>query len=143
MVLRSGALCLYVLGFLVISLAECLAECSSPGFNPGKDFCNNCRYEAVLTVGRDQACERLYRPNGPAHAAIVGNRVVQRARHGMAGVNGNVLAYQPSKSYVGQEKREPVSDIDIAEADSLKVLDLKRPIRTSSRPPACRLRAIS
>ena len=26
-------------------------------------------------------------------------------------------------------KREPVSDIDIAVADSLKVLDLKRPIR--------------
>jgi hypothetical protein len=28
-----------------------------------------------------------------------------------------------------EEKREPVSDIDIAVADSLKVLDLKRPIR--------------
>jgi hypothetical protein len=28
-----------------------------------------------------------------------------------------------------EEKREPVSDIDIAMADSLKVLDLKRPIR--------------
>jgi hypothetical protein len=28
-----------------------------------------------------------------------------------------------------EEKREPVSDINIAVADSLKVLDLKRPIR--------------
>ena len=28
-----------------------------------------------------------------------------------------------------EEKREPVSDIDIAVADSLKVLDLKWPIR--------------
>src|SRR5262245_33353041 len=28
-----------------------------------------------------------------------------------------------------EEKREPASDIDIAVADSLKVLDLKRPIR--------------
>jgi hypothetical protein len=28
-----------------------------------------------------------------------------------------------------EEKREPVSDIDIAVADSLRVLDLKRPIR--------------
>jgi hypothetical protein len=28
-----------------------------------------------------------------------------------------------------EEKREPVSDIDTAVADSLKVLDLKRPIR--------------
>ena len=30
---------------------------------------------------------------------------------------------------VSEEKREPVSDIDIAVADSLKVLDLKQPIR--------------
>jgi hypothetical protein len=28
-----------------------------------------------------------------------------------------------------EEKHEPVSDIDTAVADSLKVLDLKRPIR--------------
>ena len=28
-----------------------------------------------------------------------------------------------------EEKHEPVSDIDTAAADSLKVLDLKRPIR--------------
>ena len=28
-----------------------------------------------------------------------------------------------------EEKREPVSDIDTAVVDSLKVLDLKRPIR--------------
>jgi len=28
-----------------------------------------------------------------------------------------------------EEKREPVSDIDIAVADSLNALDLKRPIR--------------
>jgi hypothetical protein len=30
------------------------------------------------------------------------------------------------------QKREPVSDIDIAVADSLKVLDLKRPIREAT-----------
>src|ERR1700747_2436108 len=33
-----------------------------------------------------------------------------------------------------EEKREPVSDIDIAVADSLRVLDLKRPIRED--PPS-------
>jgi hypothetical protein len=32
-----------------------------------------------------------------------------------------------------EEKREPVSDIDTAVVDSLKVLDLKRPIRAFSR----------
>src|SRR4029077_16850629 len=31
-----------------------------------------------------------------------------------------------------EEKREPVSDMDIAVADSLKVLDLKRPIREAT-----------
>jgi hypothetical protein len=35
-----------------------------------------------------------------------------------------------------EEKREPVSDIDIAVADSLKVLDLKRPIREADTPTA-------
>ena len=32
-----------------------------------------------------------------------------------------------------EEKREPVSDIDTAAADSLKVLDPKRPIREARR----------
>ena len=103
MLSRAGTLCLLVPGFLGVSFGQALAECTSPGFNPGRDFCNNCRYEAVLTVGRDQACERPYRPNGPAHASIVGNRVVQRAKHGIAGVNGNVFAYQPNKGYAGSD----------------------------------------
>ena len=33
-----------------------------------------------------------------------------------------------------EEKREPVSDINTAVADSLKVLDLKRPIREADIP---------
>ena len=40
-----------------------------------------------------------------------------------------------------EEKREPVSDIDTAVVDSLKVLDLKRPIREAdigSAQPTCR-----
>ena len=40
-----------------------------------------------------------------------------------------------------EEKREPVSDIDTAAADSLKVLDLKRPIREADiagLPPRAR-----
>jgi hypothetical protein len=36
-----------------------------------------------------------------------------------------------------EEKREPVSDIDIAVADSLKVLDLKRPIREATETLLC------
>ena len=33
-----------------------------------------------------------------------------------------------------EEKREPVSDIDFAAVDSLKVLDLNRPIREADAP---------
>jgi hypothetical protein len=35
-----------------------------------------------------------------------------------------------------EEKREPVSDIDTAVVDSLKVLDPKRPIREADMPNA-------
>ena len=35
------------------------------------------------------------------------------------------------------EKREPVSDIDTAAVDSLKVLDPKRPIREAPELPIC------
>ena len=38
-----------------------------------------------------------------------------------------------------EEKREPASDIDIAVADGLKVLDLKRPIREADVTESCRM----
>ena len=38
-----------------------------------------------------------------------------------------------------EEKREPVSDIDTAVVDSLKVLDLKRPIREADIGHRCRI----
>ena len=41
-----------------------------------------------------------------------------------------------------EEKREPVSDIDTAMVDSLKVLDPKRPIREADMPPISPERAL-
>ena len=41
-----------------------------------------------------------------------------------------------------EEKREPVSDIDIAAVDSLKVLDLNRPIREADKLPSASKRRI-
>ena len=32
-----------------------------------------------------------------------GNRIVQRAKHGIAGANGTTFAYQPSKGYTGTD----------------------------------------
>ena len=57
-----------------------------------------------MAVVRDQACERPYRP-GPNTPTIefLGNRVVQRAKHGIAGASGSTFAYQPSKGYVGPD----------------------------------------
>lgn len=57
-----------------------------------------------MVVVRDQACERPYRPNPNAPGvSFFGNRVVQRAKHGIAGANGSTFAYQPSKGYVGPD----------------------------------------
>ena len=39
------------------------------------------------------------------------------------------LAFEPHAGAESEEKREPASDIDTATLDSLKALDLNRPIR--------------
>ena len=80
-------------------------ECNSPGFNRSPNgFCNGCRYEGSMVVTRDTACERPYRPySGGRAVEIVSNRIVQRARHGIAGASGNTFAYQPQKGYVGTD----------------------------------------
>jgi len=93
------------LGFLVPAAAA-HATCVSPGFNPvAAHFCNGCRYEGTMSMARDETCERVYRPNhnmGPID--FVGHRLVQRARHGIAGLNGTTFAYHPGKGYVGKDE---------------------------------------
>ena len=79
------------------------AECTSPGFNTSGNFCNNCVYEGSMVVSHDQACERPYRPGPNNSMEFLGNRIVQRARHGIAGASGTVFAYQPAKGYVGPD----------------------------------------
>jgi hypothetical protein len=79
------------------------AECTSPGFNPSGHFCNGCSYEGTMVISHDQACERPYRPNGNTPIEFLSNRVVQRARHGIAGANGTTFAYMPTKGYVGSD----------------------------------------
>jgi len=81
-------------------------ECNSSYFNPSPNgFCNGCRYESRMIVTRDTACERPYRPFATGRIVeIVSNRVVQRARHGIAGASGNTFAYRPEKGYVGPDE---------------------------------------
>ena len=70
---------------------------------------------------------RDFRPGSPLVAA----RPPNRSFH---------LSSDPGLGADSEEKREPVSDIDTAVVDSLKVLDLKRPIReadmASGRTPS-------
>ena len=82
------------------------ADCLSPGFNTSGTFCNGCKYEGSMTMARDQTCERAYHPPPQTKdipPEFLSNRVVQRAKHGVAGANANSFAYAPSKGYVGQD----------------------------------------
>jgi hypothetical protein len=100
--IRSGIVATTI-GLLATTIAH--AECNSPGFNTSGNFCNNCRYEGSMAVTRDQACQRPYRPNPNAPMVqFLSNRVLQRASHGIAGVNGTTFAYLPSKGYTGTDE---------------------------------------
>jgi len=90
---------------VLMTMAACRAECNSPGFNTSGNFCNDCRYEGSIVVTHDQPCERPYRPNPNAtHIEFLSHRIVQRAKHGIAGVNGTTFAYAPSKGYAGPDE---------------------------------------
>jgi hypothetical protein len=110
--LRSGAIGFRGASFAAVLLAalagtigSARAGCESPGFNPGGTFCNGCRYEGSIRVGHDQACERTYNMRGSFQQVMefIGNRVVQRARHGVAGANANTFAYMPAKGFSGRD----------------------------------------
>ena len=99
---------LTVLWLVVPTFAR--AECVSPGFNPSGVFCNGCKYEGAMSMSRDQTCARVYSPGGAGLGtgtvnpmSILSNRVVQRAKHGIAGANGNTFAYSPGKGYTGTD----------------------------------------
>lgn len=90
---------------LTVRLAD--AECIAPGFNPSGRFCHGCRYEGTMTTPHDQVCERPYTPKAPPGTPVVqitGHRVIQRAKHGIAGVSGLVMAYAPDKGFVGKDE---------------------------------------
>lgn len=89
---------------LVFATGAYAAECTSPGFNPTSSWCNGCTYEGSMAVQRDQPCERPYRPaRTSAPIEFLNNHVTQRAKHGIAGVEGNTFAYSPAKGYVGPD----------------------------------------
>jgi hypothetical protein len=99
---KTGLLSAILAAAWLVSATTTHAACLSPGFNPTGVFCNGCRYEGSMSMSRDEACERFYRTQGTAQ--FLSNRVIQRARHGIAGANGNTFAYKPAKGYVGPDE---------------------------------------
>jgi len=95
------------LALLGVLPAPAVAACSAPGFNPSNKFCDGCSYEAYMTLGHDQVCERPYlangNPNSNSMLQIHDHRLLQRAKHGVAGLNATTMAYHPDKGYVGPD----------------------------------------
>ncbi len=106
--MRSNRVAMLFAAAGVFAATAAHADCAMPGFNPSGVFCKGCRYEGAISMARDEVCERAYRPLGPSSATvtpvqIISNRIVQRARHGIAGVSSNMLAYTPAKGFVGED----------------------------------------
>jgi hypothetical protein len=82
------------------------AECVAPPFNPSGNFCNGCRYEGKMSTSRDQPCDRPYNQGGNMTMALElrAHRIVQHAKHGIAGVSGIAMAYSPANGYVGKDE---------------------------------------
>jgi hypothetical protein len=86
----------------LISGACARAECSSPILY-AMTWCNDCRTDGTLAVNRDQPCERPFRPRATDNVELIGVRVSERSKHGVAGSNGTMIAYSPSKGFVGRD----------------------------------------
>ncbi len=71
-------------------------------------FCDGCKYEAFIAVGRNEACERNSIPPGNGQRALVVEyldaRIVERAKHGVGGASGTTIGYKPDKDYVGSDE---------------------------------------
>jgi hypothetical protein len=70
-------------------------------------YCDRCKYETTMILSRNEACEKFAIPVGRGGSGTVvqyiDSRIAERAKHGVAGVSGNVVAYKPDKDYVGRD----------------------------------------
>jgi hypothetical protein len=67
--------------------------------------CDGCTYELVLGTRRDENCTASPTSMAMRTSALayLDSRIVVRAKHGVAGTNGNAIAYSPNKGYVGSD----------------------------------------
>ena len=82
------------------------ADCYMPALNTPAGYCDGCRYEGTMDLHKNETCERVLgipKGNYTVDAEYLSSRIVERAKHGIAGANGTTIAYQPAKDYVGAD----------------------------------------
>jgi hypothetical protein len=61
-----------------------------------------------MVLSRNEACEKPVTQPGRNGSGVmvqyIDSRVAVRAKHGIAGVSGNTVAYKPDKDYVGTDE---------------------------------------
>jgi hypothetical protein len=81
------------------------ATCLMPLLSTNNRYCDGCRYEGTISLNHNETCERVSQV--PQTAGMdyqyVDSRIIQRAKHGVAGANGATIAYQPAKDFVGTD----------------------------------------
>lgn len=81
------------------------ADCTMPSLDPSVVFCKGCSYDSTISMPRNQVCERSYSPGTlPNSVELFSNRIVQRAKNGMAGVTNDALFYVPKKGFTGDDE---------------------------------------
>ncbi len=98
---------LIVAAQFVCFLATTAQACNYSYTQTANGFCNHCLYEATIDVARNETCERhsIAPGRGTTNVTVeyIDARISERAKHGIAGANGNVIAYHPNKDYVGKD----------------------------------------
>lgn len=92
---------------LAFSLLGTAARACQWSYTPtASGFCDQCQYEATISLSRNETCERSSVTQWGSNliTEYIDSRISVRAKHGVAGANGNVVAYQPSKDYVGNDE---------------------------------------
>jgi hypothetical protein len=108
----------------IVPLACCLMAtgaraCFWTVASPSGGFCDGCQYVASIVLSRNETCERYsVTPQRSAIViALIDSRIDVRAKHGIAGANGNMVAYEPDKDYVGPD--EFVKEVVFRQNDKL------------------------
>ena len=90
------------------TISTARAECNVGWFaEVTNGYCDGCQYKGTIDTGRNQDCERAFQQPGVRKnedVVYLGARILQRAKHGIAGASGATVAYHPNKDFVGTDQ---------------------------------------